>query len=129
MIKEISRRNVLKGLGCLILGAGIGSAGTLVLRDVLKLEGSLKKTLEKTIEINRKKTFAKISSYSSSIEGYIAKQGDSYSGIISRDIKTNACLNDFDGSDLREYYRSLNKDRDMREGTRYIFPKWNCPKK
>lgn len=127
--KEISRRDVVKGIGLLVAGAALGSAGTLFLKNPRRFEGNLEEFFEKMRVKNQEKNFARIKSYSAGTIEYVAKPGDSYSRMISNDVKANSCLRDFEGSDLREYYRSLNEDRDMREGAEYSLPKWNCAKR
>jgi hypothetical protein len=120
--KEMNRRAFLKATG-VFLGAGLGFSIMSGMEYILE-QGGISNLLEKKLKEKEKESFKNLKKYQIGEKEYVAKPYDSYSKIVSQDIEKYSFLNNFDGSDLRGFYKDLNDNKEMQKGSKYILPVW-----
>ncbi len=120
--KEMNRRTFLKTTG-VVLGAGLGFSLISGIEYLLE-QGGVSNFLERKLEEKSKESFNNLKKYQVGKKEYIAKPYDSYSRIVSQDTEKYSFLNNFDGSDLRGFYKDLNDNKEMQKGSKYILPVW-----
>jgi len=120
--REITRRKFLKATG---VALGIG-AGYFIIDGIESVsnKGRIRNFLERILEERNNTSFKELQKYKVGEKQYIANSYDNYSRIINQEVEKHSFLKNFDGSDLREFYRSLNKDKDMQKGSKYTLPVW-----
>ncbi|MFH1365324.1 MAG: hypothetical protein ABIH28_01955 [archaeon] len=121
-LKRAERRKFLKAIG---VAGGIVLAYPLVrgIESFSDQEG-VKGLWGRILEQRNNDAFKELQKYKVGEKDYTAQPYDSYARIISQETREHPFLKNFDGSDLREFYRSLNKDKDMKQGARYTLPVW-----
>lgn len=120
--KEMNRRTFLRATG-VALGAGLGFS-LISGMEYFREQGGISNFLERKLKERSNESFKDLKKYQVGEKEYIARPYDSYSRIVSQDTEKHSFLNDFDGSDLREFYKDLNKNKEMQKGSKYVLPVW-----